>query len=69
GVFDVLVLERERATVLERLPAPPTANDRSRMDLRLEALADIAPGRDVTGLFLAAGFPPEPVRRRHGASG
>jgi hypothetical protein len=64
GVFDVLVIEPGRATVLERLSGPPTAEDRSRMDLKLEALASIAPGRDVTGVFLSPGSPPEPVRHR-----
>ncbi len=64
GVFDLLVIEPERATVVERLSAPPSAEDRSRMDLQLEALAAISPGRDVTGLFLVADAPPEWVGRR-----
>ncbi len=64
GVFDLLVVERARATVVERLPGPPSVQDRSRMEIRLEALAAIAPGREVMGLYLLPGAPPETVKRR-----
>jgi ATP-dependent helicase/nuclease subunit A len=59
GVFDFLVIEPRSATVIERLAAPPNAPDLSRMDLRLDALADLAPGRDVEGLFVIGGLPSE----------
>ncbi len=75
GVFDLLVIEPGRATVIERLAAPPSADDRSRMDLYLEALASALPDRpdrpsrpdrEVKGIFLFAGAPPESIERRDG---
>ncbi|HEY7817424.1 MAG TPA: 3'-5' exonuclease, partial [Vicinamibacteria bacterium] len=64
GVIDLLVLEPGRATVIERLRAPATDEDRSRMALCLEAVAAVAPEKEVTGFFLLEGASPEFIRSR-----
>jgi hypothetical protein len=66
GVIDLLVVEAEEATVIERLEGPPSAEQRSRMEIRLEAVETLAPGRVVTGFFVVPGAPPVPVKRREG---
>ena len=66
GIIHRLVTERGKATVIERLEAPPTPEDRTRMDSRLEALETLAPGRAVTGYFVVPGSAPIPFKRKVG---
>ncbi|HLE71050.1 MAG TPA: 3'-5' exonuclease, partial [Vicinamibacteria bacterium] len=66
GVIDLLVVKAEEATVIERLEGPPSAEQRSRMEIRLEAVEALAPGRTVTGFFVVPGAPPVSVKRRGG---
>jgi len=69
GVIDLLVVETDKATVIERLDGPPSAEQRSRMEIRLEAVEALAPGRTVTGFFIVPGAPPVPVKRLGGDEG
>jgi ATP-dependent exoDNAse (exonuclease V) beta subunit len=66
GVIDLLAIDGDRATVIERLSGPPSEEHRNQMDIRLEAVEALAPGRTVTGLFLVPEGPPVPVERRRG---
>jgi len=66
GVFDLLVVESNKATVISRLDGQPSAEDRIQMDIRLEAVETLAPGRTVTGYFLVPDGPPVSVKRRGG---
>jgi len=63
GVIDLLVVEADKATAIERLPGPPSAEQRSRMEICLEAVETLAPGRVVTGFFVVTGAPPVLVNR------
>lgn len=69
GVIDLLVVEADKATVIERLDGPPSADHRSQMDIRLEAVEALAPGRAVTGLFLVPDGPSVSVKRRADGEG
>jgi hypothetical protein len=69
GVIDLLVVEADKATVIERLPGPSSVDQRSWMETRLEAVEALAPGRVVTGFFVVPGAPPVPVKRRGGDEG
>jgi ATP-dependent helicase/nuclease subunit A len=64
GIIDRLVIESGKATVIERLGRPPTPEDRTRMDRRLEALETLAPGRVVTGYFVVPGRDPIQIKRQ-----
>jgi ATP-dependent helicase/nuclease subunit A len=66
GIIDLLVVEAEEATVIERLSRPPSAEHRSQMEIRLEAVEVLAPGRTVRGFFLVRGVPPVLVKRHGG---
>ncbi|HEY7696794.1 MAG TPA: 3'-5' exonuclease, partial [Vicinamibacteria bacterium] len=69
GVIDLLVLSPGKAMVVERLNGPPDESHRHEMDIRLEAVEAVAPGREVTGLFVVPGAAPMPVSRRRGDPG
>jgi ATP-dependent helicase/nuclease subunit A len=62
GVIDLLVVKDGEATVIERLPGPPSAEDRIRMDTRLEFVETLEPGRGVKGIFIFPGAPPMEVK-------
>jgi hypothetical protein len=66
GIIGLLVVTPDEATVIERLHAPPSAEHRNQMEMRLEAVEALAPGRTATGLFLIPGEPPVSVNRRRG---
>ena len=66
GVIDVLVIDGDGSTVIERLSGPPTEDHRKQMEIRLEAVEALAPGRSVTGLFLVPEGPPVSVKLRPG---
>ncbi len=55
GIVDLLLVAADEATVIERLEGPPSAEHRSQMETRLEAVEASAPGRVVTGYFLVKG--------------
>jgi superfamily I DNA/RNA helicase len=69
GVMELLLVDGDRVMVVEHLEGPPGAEDRRRMDLRLEAVEAFAPTRVVTGLFLVPGSSPISVTRRKGGKG
>ena len=69
GVIDLLVVEADKATVIEPLEGPPSEEDRNRMHMRLEAVEALAPGRTVTGFFLLPEGPRVKVTRRRGGDG
>ena len=54
GVIDLLVVEADKATVIERLERPADEEHRRQMEIRIEAVEALAPGR-VTGYFLVEG--------------
>jgi ATP-dependent exoDNAse (exonuclease V) beta subunit len=66
GVIDLLVVENDKVTVIERLDRPPGAEPRNQMEVRLEAVEALAPGRVVTGLFVLPDAPPILAKRRSG---
>ena len=55
GIIDLLVVKADKATVIERLDGPPSAEHRNQMEIRLEAVEASAPGPVVTGYFLVEG--------------
>jgi ATP-dependent exoDNAse (exonuclease V) beta subunit len=61
GIIDLLVVAADKATIIERLElsgGPPSAEHRNQMEIRMEAVEAIAPGRVVTGYFLVEGRQP-----------
>ena len=63
------MVKADKATVIERLDGPPSAEHRNQMEIRLEAVEALAPGRVVTGFFVVPGAPPVPVKRLGGDEG
>ena len=44
GIIDLLLVAADKATVIERLDGPPSAEHRNQMEIRLEAVEASAPG-------------------------
>jgi ATP-dependent helicase/nuclease subunit A len=66
GVIDLLVVENDKVTLIERLDRPPGREQRNQMEVRLEAVEALAPGRAVSGLFVLPDAPPIQAKRRSG---
>jgi ATP-dependent exoDNAse (exonuclease V) beta subunit len=66
GVIDLLVVETDKATVIERLDGPPSMENRKQMDVRLQVVQALIPGREVRGLLLVPGSHPTVIRRNGG---